>query len=177
MYLPNKPKPNCLVLFTAATEVDHPTIPNKKLPFFIDIEPHIKREDGTFDTAARKIVERWSFSTPMHAVLDSGFGSFSLLDFIASKGGTATMSIGSNDAGYLGSMLSYNLPVEKWRAALNDKGYIISTQRKAIEKHGTFGMTQKTIISNAYTAQTMQYGMLNLDDSVEGILIFEILLM
>ena len=58
------------------------------------------------------MMKQWRFATKPHIVADSGFGSIPLLKEIISWGGSGTLSVPSNETGFLGKFLGYNLPLE-----------------------------------------------------------------
>lgn len=84
------------------------------------------------------------------------------------------MSIPSSEGGYLHSLMTYKLTPSKWRAVINTKNHIISTQCKTIDGHSGPQITHKSVISNAFKAEKSSYGTLNLNDSEEGNIIIKI---
>ena len=133
-----------------ATFVEHPAIGSSKLPYFIMIVPHIRPNDGGPPSAIRTLMKNWSLPRKPHIVADSGFGSFALLTEIAQWGGIATLSIASNKCEKLDTFLSYNLPLNHWRACINSQGIIFSAQCKTVElTNGTHAIGKKFVISNA----------------------------
>lgn len=137
-----------------ATYVQHPTIGSGKLPYFIMLVPHLKPNDGGGVNAIRIMMKNWPLETKPHIVADSGFGSFTLLKEIAQWGGVATLSIPTNECQKLNLLLSYNLPLNSWRACINNEGIIFSAQCKTIETaSGGTTVGKKFVISNAFKAQ------------------------
>lgn len=168
VHMPNKPITNGMMLRTAATLLAHPALTSGKLPYYIDIVPHLRPNDGGginskyFNTclaaAAIKIVmdhypPEWR--KPV-VVADRGYGTFALLDAIAAWGGTATLSLGTKECKNLHVPLSYNLPLNAWRMCMNAKGYIFSAQCKFVENaNGTTSIGKKFIISNAFKVKPL----------------------
>jgi len=98
-----------------------------------------------------------------HLVMDSGYGSFGLMDAIANWGGVATISLPSNECQGLHSILSYNLPLNHWRALVNDKGYVFSVQCKLVENAtGSTSIAKKYVLSNAFKAVFLNSTTVNL---------------
>jgi len=163
MYILRKPKPHGMLLWTGATYVVHPSSDNRKLPFFLDIVPHLKPNDDSLDKALRIMMERWRFAMKPHIVADSGFGSFGMLDAITKWEGTATLSMPINECQGLDSLLSYNLPVNNWRACTNDKGFILSAQCKAVDNaSGGKSIARKFVLTNAFKCQFEVFGTVNI---------------
>ena len=102
MFIQRKPKPNGILIWTAATFVSHPSSNQRKLPFFIDTVLHLKPNDGGPEEAVRIMMKKWRFSNKPHIIADSGFGSFSLLQDISNWGGVATLSLPINETRSLG---------------------------------------------------------------------------
>jgi hypothetical protein len=72
--------------------------------------------------------------------------------------GVATMSIPSNETKVLDEIITYNFPLNKWRAYIRN-GIIFSTQiRKTENSNHTTSITKKYVISNAFAMIFCQYG-------------------
>ena len=151
MFIPRKLVCNGMLIWTMATYVEHPTIPNGKLPYFMMLVPHLKPNDGGGANAICTVIKVWPLERKPHIVADSGFGSFSLLTEIAEWGGTATLSIPTNECQKLDVLLSYNLPLNHWRAVINAKGFIFSISKKTVENaSGGESIGKKCVVSNAF---------------------------
>jgi hypothetical protein len=56
--IPRKPHPNGLLLYMCASYQIHPTKPHKKIPFIVDILPHIQVGDSAPILAVQQIIKR-----------------------------------------------------------------------------------------------------------------------
>jgi hypothetical protein len=152
-----------------ATYVAHPTISSGKLPYFIMLVPHLKPNDGGGANAVRSMMKNWPLEKKPHIVADSGFGSFPLLTEIAEWGGTATLSIPTNECQKLDVLLSYNLPLNHWRAIINEKGFIFSVSKKTVENaSGGESIGKKCVISNAFKADILPSTSINISLVITG---------
>jgi hypothetical protein len=151
-----------------ATFVQHPAVTSGKLPYFIMIVPHIRSNDGGPPNAIRTMMKNWPLERKPHIVTNSGFGSFALLTEIAQWGGTATLLI-ANKCEKLDTFLSYNLPLNHWRACINSQGIIFSAQCKTVElASGATAIGKKFVISNSFTAQGYHLNLVNVSVSASG---------
>ena len=62
-------------LWTFATYVPHPSKPESKMSYFIDIVPYLQSNDGGDEQAVRKMMNQWRFETKPHVVTDSDIES------------------------------------------------------------------------------------------------------
>ena len=157
VFIPRKLIRNGMMMWTMATYVPHPANTAGKLPYFIVIVPHLRPNDGGGPQAVRKMMQEWPLTrSKPHVVVDSGFGSFGLMQDIIAWGGAATMSLPSNECQQLNTLLSYNLPLDHWRACINAQGIIFSAQKKTVETaSGSTAIGLKFVISNAFTADVL----------------------
>jgi hypothetical protein len=58
VYIPRKPHPNGLLAYVAATYVNHPFISNSKIPYIIDLLPHLQVGDVSAATALEQVMNR-----------------------------------------------------------------------------------------------------------------------
>jgi hypothetical protein len=152
-----------------ATYLAHPSKPGEKLPFFVELIPHLRPNDGGPAAAIRIAMQRWRFPTKPHIVADSGFGSFPLLKEIARWGGVATLSIPSNECQKLDSFLTFNLPVGKWRACVDNSGIIFSAQVKTVETASQGqAIGKKFIVSNAFQVTPTTFGAISILGNSNG---------
>ena len=148
-------------LWTFATYVPHPSKPESKMPYFIDIIPHLQPNDGGGEQAVRKMMNQWRFETKPHIVADSGFGSLALARDIRTWGGYSTMSVSVIEAPF-NTLISENLPLNKWRACVKD-GIILSVQTKKSENSNeTTSITKKYVISTGFTAVPLAVSITNI---------------
>lgn len=116
VYIPRKPHPNGLKSegLSGYTAV-------RRLPFVLDLEPHLPGNKITPRDAARRLVERTLAnhpSLPIHLVVDSGFGSFDEASHYTKLGVEVTMSMPSNQWSWLWECLATSCPLETGRTAL-----------------------------------------------------------
>ncbi len=157
MFLPRKPSPNGMLIWTVATFVEHPVKTKQKIPYFVQFIPHLKPNDGGTTFATQVFMRNWSAEMKKpHIVADAGFGSFQLMEEITKWGGTATMSIATNECKQLDVLMGWNLPKDHWRACINGNGVIFSIQKIEVENgSGGASLAKKMVISNAFTAQPL----------------------
>jgi|YelNatPaOPRAMG01_1025707.scaffolds.fasta_scaffold64168_2 hypothetical protein len=154
-------------LWTFATYVPHPSKPESKMPYFIDIIPHLQPNDGGGEQAVRKMMNQWRFETKPHIVADSGFGSLALARDIRTWGGYSTMSVSVIEAPF-NTLISENLPLNKWRACVKD-GIILSVQTKKSENSNeTTSITKKYVISTGFTAVPLEFGAVSITNIPSG---------
>ena len=84
---------NGMMVWSMATYVEHPSKPFGKLPYFVELVPHLSFNDGGGTEAVWIMMKKWRFSSKPHIVVDryifeyfnnisSDFGSFSLFEEI-----------------------------------------------------------------------------------------------
>ncbi len=67
------------------------------------------------------------------------------------------MSMATNECQKLDAIMSWNLPMNCWRACINADGVIFSCQCKVVETaSGGSAIGKKFVISNAFTATPLQ---------------------
>jgi len=161
--MPRKPARNGMLMWTMATFVEHPSILNQKLPYFIELVPHLKPNDGGGAYAVEIMMKRWRFANKPHIVTDSGFGSFPLIKKIIQWGGFATMSIPSGETQNLTPFIAHNLPLNRWRACINEQGIILAIRTQHIEsENGSTSIGRKCVITNAYKAISIPMGIVDM---------------
>jgi hypothetical protein len=116
VFIPRKPHPNGLELLHYSTLVGDPNS-NGFLPYTLYIIPHLQQGDASPLDAVRTFLSRWPFPNKPHFVADAGFGTWEILDTIKNWGGTATISFPVGTQPWIWELLSYNLPIDHWRAA------------------------------------------------------------
>lgn len=57
MFIKRKPHPNCLVIYQSMTYIEHP-IRNSKLPFIVDMLPHLQVGDVNPILAVKQTMQR-----------------------------------------------------------------------------------------------------------------------
>jgi hypothetical protein len=57
-YIPRKPHPNGLLLYLGSSYILHPTKQQSKLPYVVDIIPHLQVNDVSCSIAVHKIMQR-----------------------------------------------------------------------------------------------------------------------
>ena len=81
-----------------ATFVRSPLDPNGKVPYILDILPHLQMGDSAPLENLRSVLQRWKTRDKPHIIAEAAFGSFDILQEIAEWHGMATMScpVGTN---------------------------------------------------------------------------------
>ena len=59
VYILRKPHPNGLLEYLLVTYVNHPKKRNKKLPYILDIIPHVKAGDSSPTEAVKEFMKRY----------------------------------------------------------------------------------------------------------------------
>lgn len=173
MFIPRKIVKNGMMVWSMATYVAHPASNTSKLPYFVEFIPHLKLNDGGGATAVIKMLQRWRFTTMPHIVADSGFGSIPLLKQISDFGAVGTLSIPINEIDKLNYILSYNLPLNRWRTCVNSEGIICSIQCKMFDNvNGSSSIGKKYVISNAFNCEKLNFGTINIGDNNEGMYLY-----
>lgn len=109
-----------------ATAVKSP-VNGKKLPYIIDIRPHLVVGDVAPIFTFMEVLQRWNKKGHPHWIVDAAFGSTGMMNDVDTTGGYATMSTAVSNQPWLWKVLSYNLPPGHWRAAIQSStGYIAS---------------------------------------------------
>jgi hypothetical protein len=129
VYIPRKPHPNGLEIFLVTTPVEDPTSQKEKLPYIIDIVPHLRNGDNVPSDIIRSFMKHWTREPKPHIIGDSLFGSFDLMKEINKWGSGGTFSMQGKFGSYLWEVLSANLPPNTWRTAQNDKGWLVSCSK------------------------------------------------
>ena len=163
-------------LWTFATYVPHPSKLNGKIPYFIEIIPHLKLNDGGGEQAVRIMIQQWRFDDKPCIVADSGFGSLTLAEDIRSWSGYSTLSISVIEASFA-TLLSQNLPLNNWHACIKD-GIIHSVQTKKCENSNeSTSITKKFVISTGFKAVPLEFGTVAITNNDQGnIYIFNVLM-
>lgn len=166
-----------MLLWTAATFVNHPSSVSRKLPFFVDIVPHLEPNDGGPPMALQIMMQQWRFDIKPHIVADSGFGSFVMLNHIISWGTVATLSVPTNESNNLAPFLSYNLPVGNWRACMNEKGVVFSVECKSVtNSNGGNSIAHKYIVTNAFKCKPISFGVIDIGEIPKRYLFINLIL-
>lgn len=162
VYIPRKPHPNGLLIYLMCSYVDHPQQNNKRLPFVIDIEPHLKVGDVSPEQTVRTFMNRYIFYSycehlycyrypghwvKPHIVGDSAFGSFNMIQEIENWGGLGTLAISRTESPWLWNTLDQNLSPNHWRAA--KKNSIVSSLHVIVDDNDK--MVTQQIVSNGFT--------------------------
>ena len=168
VFIKRKPHPNGLLIYNAATYIEHPTEINSKLCFLLYMVPHLEPNNVSAISSVETIMNKyqiskfniyffsWSFETKPLFVCDSGFGTMSLLEKINLWGGTAVLSISTKHSEELSSFLKYNLAPNHWRVVVNPQGFIFSIS--CIKNTETKSLVYKAVISNAFTVNKLSLG-------------------
>jgi hypothetical protein len=59
VFIPRKPHPNGLLVYLLASFINHPVRPDSKVPFILDILPHLKVGDAAPVDAFCKFIDRF----------------------------------------------------------------------------------------------------------------------
>jgi hypothetical protein len=147
VFIPRKPHKNGLLLYSAVGAVRHPNSDDKKLPWIVDIEPHLTAGDTAPHDVVRTMISRWKFYTKPEIVADAGFGSFDLCEDLSKSGVTVTFSMPLKSNPALWDVLSLNTIKGSWRAA--KKGPVIASGCTSATEKGVLQYHQ--VISNSFS--------------------------
>ena len=117
-YIPRKPNPNGLLVYTLATYVRNPLYDDSKLPFIVDYGPHLTAGDSSPQGVLKEFLNRWDMDEKPCVIGDAAFGSEEMINFISEWGSTATFSINLTQKHFLWSMLRSDLPPDHWKYAV-----------------------------------------------------------
>jgi len=129
------------------TFVGSPISPTKKLPFILDILPHLHVGDTAPVENFRKMMQRWEGMAKPHFVADSAFGSYDLVKHVTLWGGSITVACPPTTNAWLWEVLSAKLPPNYWRAAEQRTDGVIASIR--VNHDGT---TYQRVFSNGWNA-------------------------
>jgi hypothetical protein len=156
--MPHKPHPNGLLFYFLMTFFLDPSGVAGKLPYIIDMWPHLQVGDAPPQDVIRFFMQRWSLNEQPLLVADSGFGGFQLAEEWTNWGGKMIFSCPQDTRPELWQAMRHNVPVGNWRGAVNPSGMLIAThlQTKKEEdedKEGTDGASIKNVISTAFNIE------------------------
>lgn len=97
--------------------MESPITPGKKLPYILDIIPHIQVGDSAPLEQFKKMMKKWNLEDRPHIIADAAFGNLDILEDISEWGATATLSCAVGQNAWLWEVLSSNLPSGHWRLA------------------------------------------------------------
>ena len=127
VFIPRKPHPNGLLFYFLCTYVENPVGGGEKLPYIMQMKPHLVQGDCTPVEVIKEFLAKYSIAGPKPVVvLDAGFSSPDLIDYIRTWGGQVVMSSGENTYPYLWKALSNSLVTQQWHAAVHTSGLVAS---------------------------------------------------
>jgi hypothetical protein len=175
-FIPRKPHPNGLLAYLLASFIVHPLEPTRRLPFILDLLPHLRVGDVTSGNAFRLFRSRWFLESKPHFISDSAFGSFDEMFQVHEWGALWTTSMPSTSTPFLWNALSYNCGPNTWKAVLNSHGIIASSHTIIVEE--TKKIVRQQVLTNGFdVSYHAAYGVA-IDATIPGILhIFDALLM
>lgn len=138
VFVPRKPHPNGIECYISATYVDD--FQSSKTPWILGIYPHLIPGDQS--DSFKYLVEKCEFPS-VHFIGDAWFSSFKNVDCIH-KHSSFTLSCKSTFISDLWSCLSFQLPVNMWRGAVNKSGFVGSC-RKGEGSEGKMDHFQKIL--------------------------------
>ena len=140
VHIPRKPHPNGLLIhlvtFQLATTIQSPIDPVEALPFILIMQPHLQYGDSGPQENFSDALETWSELSSSHFVADAAFGSWDVLQEVASKGASSTFSWSTKDTPWLWNLLSHGLPPNCWRVAVNAKKGCIASIHAVVSDKG-----------------------------------------
>ena len=163
VYIPRKPHPNGLKLYTLATYINHPSKPGKKIPYIVDIKPHLTANDCTSKELITYFITKWNFPTKFHLTGDSGFGNIEIIDELIKFGAKFTLSIPNTTDTYLWEVLTHSTVPNSWRAAINNKQFIASAHTLENEKRA---IIYKQILSNNFTTSIINENLVESSNTI-----------
>eukprot|EP01105_Mastigella_eilhardi_P024040 TRINITY_DN617_c0_g4_i1.p1 TRINITY_DN617_c0_g4~~TRINITY_DN617_c0_g4_i1.p1 ORF type:complete len:499 (+),score=93.72 TRINITY_DN617_c0_g4_i1:432-1928(+) len=150
--IPRKPHPDGVEVLLGATFVSGHPKNTLRLPYLTHIIPHLSTGDSAPQDVLRQVVETWPLLPHPHYVGDAAFGSAQILDIIRQHGGVGTFSISTNLWPQLWQALSFNLPIDHFRVALQQQSGIVASIHSL---HMTTDATKKTVQKLLSTGFTM----------------------
>ena len=135
-HIPRKPHANGLLSMLLSTSVEDHSHTHDKLPYILDIIPHLEAQDHSPQLLIKQFMDRWDrvdLHKP-HMVADAAFPTHGLIGEIKKWGAGFTMSCSENTYTFMWSALSAHLPTGTWRAAVNDEGIFGSCHSTVTDK-------------------------------------------
>jgi len=151
IFMPRKPHPNGLMNYLAATAVQNPIKDGSKIPYVLDILPHLKVGDAAPRENLKEFLNRWKEIQHPHIVVDAAFGSLDMASTVNDWGGTATLSCNSSTHCFLWEVLSTNLPPGTWRIAYHPETHLLASCHAVTDDNGKKHYQQ--IISSHWTVE------------------------
>lgn len=145
VYIPRKPHPNGLLIYTVATYVKGLT-ENQKLPYVLDLIPHMQVGDVSPTIAFKQALENWIIPDKPIFVADNAFGTSDMCQTIENWGGRYVLSFKSDHEGHLWSLLSYNGSDGQVRYATNTSRSNVASTRMMIKEGKLY---YQNVVSNA----------------------------
>jgi hypothetical protein len=113
-YVPRKPHPNCMLVYKLCTRIS-----SSGLPYLIDFEPCLNLDHAiTGEKATLNFLERWSFGSTAHFVIDAGFSSLDLMKQFNDSNALLTMGCNPAHSPYW-NLLTRGQAGGQWNAAYN----------------------------------------------------------
>jgi hypothetical protein len=135
-----------------ATFVESPITPGKKLPFILDIIPHLQVGDANPLENLREVIKNWTGNDRPHIVADAAFGNLDILEEITEWGASATLSCSVGHTPWLWEVLSANLPSGHWRLAEQTSTEILASCHCSTDEKGK--RTHQHLLSTGWAAAT-----------------------
>jgi hypothetical protein len=109
-----------MLIWTTTIFVEHFVLLSDKIPYFISFVPHLRPNDGGGAYIIRTLIKYWFFDNKLHIIVDSKFGSFSLLAEITQWSGTTTIFLPFNECQKLNLLFAYNFSVNYFRICIKN---------------------------------------------------------
>lgn len=126
VYIPRKPHPNGLLNYKLVVKSE-----KTKKPYVLDFQP--KFINTTSSEALEGFINRWSYTTTPHFIVDAGIGTFDIMEKIEEKSFYMTMASKSNSKPFLWNLLKRDTHIGCWNAA--GKGNIMASIRNTNEEN------------------------------------------
>lgn len=130
--------------------MESPLDPKVKIPYILDILPHLQVGDTSPVENLQAVLKRWNLIDRPHIVADAAFGSIDILKEITEWGSVATLSCPVGNSAWLWETLSTNLPAWNWRGAHNEELQIVASVHAATDDKG--GLVHQQLLSTGFKA-------------------------
>ena len=135
-----------------ATAVETPTPDHQKLPYILDILPHLQFGDSKPQEMLSQALSHLPLPDAMpHLIADAAFGSWETMQNIAEWGGAATLSWNKGNTTWLWELLSTTFQPNTWRAAYHAETDSVATVHALLDSTGK--LIYQQVVSSAWDAE------------------------
>ncbi len=120
--MPRKPHKNGLLNYVLVIKLG-----DRRLPFFLDMNPKFTHKDVTAHSSLKLFLDRWPFTPKPHVVGDSAFCSTEIIQQMTQNGQFGTFSCAGAEHAFLWKLLLRNLQHKQWQACYHSDGSLLAS--------------------------------------------------